>query len=71
MFVKKLQGFQDPNTSRRTADQFPNVDHVLVGNGSLSKRWNLQHLEGKICIINLIQEPWMGVNMKTDLEKVR
>jgi len=36
MLVEKLQGFQDPNTSHRTADQFLNVDHVLVGNGTAS-----------------------------------
>ena len=33
---KKVQGFQDPKTSCRMADLYPNVDHVLVGNGTVS-----------------------------------
>ena len=30
---KKVQGFQDPKTSRGMADLYPNVDHVLLVNG--------------------------------------
>ena len=34
IFVRKPQGFQDPKTSYQTVDQLPNVDRVLLGNGT-------------------------------------
>jgi len=48
---KKAHGFQDPKTSRRMADLYPNVDHVLLGNGTpLSKflRGNLKSYKMQI-----------------------
>jgi hypothetical protein len=34
--IKKLKGFQDPKSRCPKTDQYPNVDHVLVGNGRRS-----------------------------------
>jgi hypothetical protein len=48
---KKAYGFQDPKTSCPMADLFPNVDHVLLGNGS-------RRVDGGTTL-NASQSPWM------------